>query len=603
MTRTAFLGALIVLAAGCHKDADYDAWQHLLDQVDDEGRMSLDVARAAFSLAIAPLPGVESPAGRRRLIPCGKPAVDEMIAHYDELTDDQRAVFLANTRPVGSTKSDRDRLRTTTISDASPTYKGWVLEAKQRYLLETKTPDFPIEVYESDVLQPDFKEEAAAQALGFDSDGMAVGPMTKCVIVLYPPISALGQASQKEAVYHEVFHCVQASMYPSVKREVASPGWIKEGGAEWAATTVLNQALLSQNAWADYALQGSKSLYQRFNDALGFFAQLEHDDRKPFIRMPDIITGWSNGDSERALQEAVAGDPDFFSRWATSYLRKFSLGPEWDMYGVGLPAFPVEETILPVTDEIVHEDLVAPASNQWYRLEISSQVVRLRVPAGARLRQVEGDFDTTMPFGDWCTEPDGCKCPEDSPFAFETLPPLPKGNYYLTLPGRFKGAPFSVSGAKTEQHCKRDIIDPCLVGTWRLNSASVIGPNNTLCAWPKPLGAIVNITSAGVYTVDVSPIETVSCKGSAMSPAYEMRFEGSSTGVFAFADHGYAAGSGDLSGLLVEVLVGGMSAGKMAFATVFGADVLVGAGTANYTCSKSSLSITTDLNVNTYDKL
>ena len=94
-------------------------------------------------------------------------------------------------------------------------------------------------------------------------------------------------------------------------------------------------------------------------------------------------------------------------------------------------------------------------------------------------------------------------------------------------------------------------------------------------------------------------IQTVRCS----SPAYELRFEGSGTGVFSFADHGYAAGSNDLSALWVDVSVGGTSTGKTAFTTIFGSDVLVGAGTANYTCTSNKLSIWTDLNLNAYEKL
>ncbi len=73
--------------------------------------------------------------------------------------------------------------------------------------------------------------------------------------------------------------------------------------------------------------------------------------------------------------------------------------------------------------------------------------------------------------------------------------------------------------------------------------------------------------------------------------------------MFSFADHGYAAGSNDLSALWVDVSVGGTSTGKTAFTTIFGSDVLVGAGTASYTCTSNKLSIWTDLNLNAYEKL
>ena len=596
------LCVLGVLAAvgGCHEDANYDAWQRLLDQIDAEGHMSLHVARAAFSLAIAPLPGVELPRGRRRTVPCAKLAADAMYLHYDALTDAERAILVAATAPPGApTKSPAARKRPAGFMPANPLFAGWVNEAKQKYLLETKTPDFPIAVYESNTTHPQYGEDALAQSLGFNDMDIASGPMTKCVIMLYPRFSTVSAAEQKETAYHETFHCIQSSMFPSIEQEVAAPTWLKEGAAEWAATTVLNQALLSGDAWERYITDGQRSLYERANDAIGFFAQLQADHLEPFPRMPDIVTGFVNGDSTSALSAAISTNSGFFSRWATSYVRKPAFGVEWDIYGVGVPGIGPDEASIVVRDGSTHADGISPAANRWFLVDLSADVVRFRTPAGSRLRKSDGSFDGD-PFGDWCVNPGGCKCPAESPFALEVLPTIPDGGYYLTLPGRFKGAPWSVLGQTKEKHCNRDLIDPCLVGTWELDDANVVKREQTPCKWPRPIGALLNIDGVGIYNVDIEPMVSIVCESSGPDPSYVMQFHGNGTGVFSTADNGYAQGMADISGLIVDVSANGMPPVTLPFSTIFPSDVLVGNGMVNYVCTSATLSMWTDANISTF---
>src|SRR5262249_25501653 len=69
------------------------AWEKVLDGVDDDGTVSKETALAAFSLAIAPLPGVKVPDGPPGPIPDGWAAIAWVVRQYDQLTpEQQRAV-------------------------------------------------------------------------------------------------------------------------------------------------------------------------------------------------------------------------------------------------------------------------------------------------------------------------------------------------------------------------------------------------------------------------------------------------------------------------------------------------------------------------------
>ncbi len=90
--RGGFLASLAgLMLAGCPPAASKDnAWQLVLDQVDGNGQVSVDTARAAFVLAFGPLPGVPDPPGVRAVIGSATFATSAVDAHYGELTPDQQ---------------------------------------------------------------------------------------------------------------------------------------------------------------------------------------------------------------------------------------------------------------------------------------------------------------------------------------------------------------------------------------------------------------------------------------------------------------------------------------------------------------------------------
>lgn len=83
---------IVVLLSGCPPSKPQPtetAWQLVLQQVQKDGTVSVDTARAAFSLAFGPLPGVSRPPGKDSVIGDGTIASRWMDAHAGELTAEE----------------------------------------------------------------------------------------------------------------------------------------------------------------------------------------------------------------------------------------------------------------------------------------------------------------------------------------------------------------------------------------------------------------------------------------------------------------------------------------------------------------------------------
>jgi len=87
---------VLVLSAGCSRTESSpqpeapSAWDQTLAEIGEDGKVSLTTALKAFALAIAPLPGVQVPAGKVDIF-SGTIAINWVIAHWAELTNPQQS--------------------------------------------------------------------------------------------------------------------------------------------------------------------------------------------------------------------------------------------------------------------------------------------------------------------------------------------------------------------------------------------------------------------------------------------------------------------------------------------------------------------------------
>jgi hypothetical protein len=191
---------------------------------------------------------------------------------------------------------------------------------------------------------------------GYDANGdilptyTTVGKITDCYIFVGPKIwnstdgSGHWVSSDRTVamIYHEVFHCYQEFVVGSVSGTVfyAAPSWIVEGGATWAAASILPY---DEPAWKAYLTTPGTALSNRAYDAFAFFFEIEYVGRPLWPQWWGIWTaaavgGWGNAD----WFNAVAGDhrTALINAWGASFYRDPSLGHDWTVTGNGQLASP-----------------------------------------------------------------------------------------------------------------------------------------------------------------------------------------------------------------------------------------------------------------------
>jgi hypothetical protein len=174
----------------------------------------------------------------------------------------------------------------------------------------------------------------------------------------------------------------------------------------------------------------------------------------------------------------------------------------------------------------------------------------------------------------------------------EVLGSLTAGDYYLAVTGGLTGVPdWVMSGKSLDNFCYCDIVDPCVLGTWKvLSSSAADAAGGMTCTWPNPWGALLNIDTKGNWVENFGSVPDVHCTSG--TEDIVLRFGGTSSGKLAWADHGYAKGSGDPSGVTVEEFVNGVDAGTFTAAS-FGLDASPTTSVDSYTCGTNTLSFTT----------
>jgi hypothetical protein len=172
-----------------------------------------------------------------------------------------------------------------------------------------------------------------------------VGKITDCYIFAGPSMwnSKDGSGhwvSSTESVaeiYHEVFHCFQAFVIGSVSGTVstAAPAWVIEGGADWAAASILPY---DEPAWEKYLQTPGTPLSTRSYDAFGLFFEIEYQGRPLWpqwwgIWQAAAAGGWGTSD----WYNAIVGDhlTALANAWGASYYQDASLGHDWTVTGTG----------------------------------------------------------------------------------------------------------------------------------------------------------------------------------------------------------------------------------------------------------------------------
>ena len=299
-------------------------WDALLARVAARGgRPDAATAQQAFSLAVAPLPGVSVPKGPRGSIPEGTLATSWILADYGRLSPRVRQAV------------DRVLKRAFGLSGpAAPA--GAQLDAVKAKAIAFAGEQAGVPVTLPITIVRGYPATArGAAALGVDAGGRyrSGRPAARCIISVRP-----GGAS-RTVIAHEVFHCLQIQLTGSADGLQSLDGdraWLGEGSASYAGCLFSQDgAAPYRKAYAGYVQQPLTPLGRRTYDAVGFFAHLDQSGAgalgtvRKAIATPSMVAAYPAAANE--------GGSDIFSSWASSLYRAPARGAAWDVSGPCAP--------------------------------------------------------------------------------------------------------------------------------------------------------------------------------------------------------------------------------------------------------------------------
>ncbi|HEX5927676.1 MAG TPA: N,N-dimethylformamidase beta subunit family domain-containing protein [Baekduia sp.] len=299
-------------------------WDSLLARVAARGgRPDAATALKAFSLAVAPLPGVRAPKGPRGSIPEGTLATSWVLANYGRLTPRARQAVDRVLRRAfglsggaGAAGAQLDAVKAQAIA-----FVG------QRAGVELTLPVTIVRGYPSSA--------RGAAALGVDASGSyrSTKPAARCII------SVRRGGASKTVIAHEVFHCLQIQITGSASGLQSLDGdraWLGEGSASYAGCLFSQDgAAPYRTAYAGYLEQPLTPLGRRTYDAVGFFAHLDQSGAGALGTVRKAIASPSMAGAYPAT--ANEGGSDIFGSWASSLYRTPARGAAWDVSGPCAP--------------------------------------------------------------------------------------------------------------------------------------------------------------------------------------------------------------------------------------------------------------------------
>jgi hypothetical protein len=504
-------------------------WETVLQGIGADGSVDVETAAAAFSLAVAPLPGVTLPDGP-------KPTANEIIdgsgparwlrRDWDQLTPDQQTAAqgmlkdlgdpyagVAGTPPANEVASiGRDQLPRPPALGADPTPAAtgaqcgiWLYNQEDAIAtvpaavrpfaedLNVAAVAFAKHLGRDPVakwgacLEPPGKITAGTLVIVYDAKGEQSGEPDHCIVELnsdyFKDLKALDAGRYGFSISMAAFNCflATAAYYgPSVRAP-----YVEQGLTAWASATVSQEVLggpgtAVAGAWDDYLEGPTISLYQRTWDAIGFYAQLN-----------EIETMWQFVDpmlradgAENAFYVSGARDPKFAARWAAGYFRDSSYGPDWDILGPG--ATPAKS---PPADIGVANGQETDVAADALTVSISNAISTADVTyiTGTDLRIADGSLDNVIHSDElettkkaYCTKDGGdCKCPPDSLGAKLPTPPELKSPFRVALTGMLDGGAGALTGVSLQDYCQSG---PTPAPDTPKGGAKPCGPNATGCA-------------------------------------------------------------------------------------------------------------------------
>lgn len=451
------------------KPVGMSAGRRILAGIRPDGTVPLAVALQAFSLAVAPLPGVTIPPGPRdETFFSATAPIEWLRAHRDELTAAQHRAAdpWLDRADVGSTI-----VRASVAIDSTITARPMARGVGRRTSRRAATAE---ERYQAAVteIQPALEShfgklgytvpviiETAAKGTAY---ALASANNTSCELSVFPKGYQASGSDLTFVVAHELTHCFQAKSVNAAIRNAKSVSWATEGGASWAGLAVSGPTQLMTNHWREYIEHPETPLFSRSYDAVGFFWHLYESGQDPW---PLLIPMINAADNPGRYGNAVGGvKKDFEDSWASGMFRNDPMpGKVWNTNGPGMPTTrPAPESITTSQDVDTRPFTLKTA---LLTTKEADEVTTIRGNGSVRIGSRE--LDLVIESGskiDLCTKDGGgCKCPEGStgsPPTTDASSPIA-----IALTGGGPGASAQVSSTTLEAYCKRPPAKPARPAT------------------------------------------------------------------------------------------------------------------------------------------
>ena len=463
-----------------------DAFAAVVAMLGPDGEVSPDMARQAFALAIAPLPGVTAPSGASSPINANA-ALEWIFGARDSLSTDQRAAVdaalealtdpyadapgqartaaLAGFQPgVAATERDCGKFFAdpadppTGVSTAAQPFVDMVHEAASTITNHLGRP--PVRKLAVCLIPSSGPWHALTRV--FDADHHQIGTPAACAVYVNSnTISGLGDSDLGYAMAYQTFRCFKATADPnetlaSSQSRVIRP-WVSFGTSAWAAASVAEEIFGSpggdalSGAWTRYLTEPTIGLSLRANDAIGFMAQVDQDQPSAWDVIDEMLRA---GDGPGAFYAATGRRQSFIDRWAAGYFRDASRGPDWDIVGPGIPSDTAEAGSIDIANGESKEMAAAGFAVAIADISTSADITVL---AGNHLRVHDGVQDLKDVRNQaYCTRdggPNACECPPGSPGANRPPPPALNAEAKLALTGVEFGGTATITGMSLEDYC------------------------------------------------------------------------------------------------------------------------------------------------------
>jgi hypothetical protein len=391
------------------------AWERAIEKIGSDGHFDLPSALELFATAFGRLPGVDKQQDLTgvddRTI-----AVQAVMAHADELTDEQRkAVDDYIKPPADSIKLTSRPLRLTANEARLAVVSDGVKQAIIESINDARaTIAGKLGRDLAGDINVHFKENPGGETkiLGQAWSDWPGGVMGDCDITIFAAASSQEPGFWLSTASHEVFHCFQFDGYRTMEALQAAPGWVIEGQASWVGEKLTSGISTTKlRAWDRYLTIPYRPLTTRTYDAIGFYAHLEETGTDPWSIFRPM---WNAGADNIAIFNAANASTDvFLDSWASGVLRQPNRGQAWTTTGPGISDAVYNPSISDLGDGDV-VDLSAPFfTNDIRYIAVGSDMIHVRVEGHGRLS--DGSLDTTQLGDVWfCVEGHTCtkKCPD-----------------------------------------------------------------------------------------------------------------------------------------------------------------------------------------------